>query len=718
MTYFQSNMPPRALQKSLYQIAILLSLALLWSILAVSGLRSGLADSGLFLVSVGVFGLAGIWLPFLALPPAPGDDRPSPSAAALAMVLGPILPVMGIGLGVVATWSMAIVVALIVLRNRKAIVQAFLPPTRHNLIKLGGGSMLLAAFLIFSGASWRIFIPEALSLGIGQADSYFHVAISKVFATFRIPSTGGDGLAFQHYHFGSHIVAAGLAEAGASRVSLVYVYWGLILLKVQLLWGLVWSNLLLARAGTQPTALFPLFAYAWAFMLLGPLESESFMLAIAVFAGVVPLICRLFTVPIREELSSKLSTRVDWLIVVTAAFICTTTKVSVGFYCAVAMLWGLWRGRADRRQTLLLLICLAALGAYTVLLVMPFEQSLAESGIGVLLGSYAQYASAVTLVSYGLPCLVLWAYLHDLQISAGPLGPPRGRSISVNLQFSHLDSAASIYRRMTGDGLMQLHLICLFACALVLATIPIGNGMAYFSYVLLFLPALVAPAWLHAAYASVREVRIIVLGCSSATAVYLTVAFCFALATNVSTITRSAQQQTISALRDADDGPGLGKRIIGRSWRETGSFFGLLKGQLEQTAWQSLLTQIRNQGSATSWRVFVPPSADEFWSRLKHGQNNPYWCLQAHLMIPAELGTPLIYGIAPLKYEAGCSPIAGLYGFGKHQNHHRTRDMSDQQLCEVARARNVSSVYVLNTISQPEANRQLQCVAGEVKPAR
>jgi hypothetical protein len=266
-------------------------------------------------------------------------------------------------------------------------------------------------------------------------------------------------------------------------------------------------------------------------------------------------------------------------------------------------------------------------------------------------------------------------------------------------------------RRLSDDGLMQLHLLFLGACLLVLAVMPIGNGMAYFSYVLLFLPALVAPAWLHAGYAAAREVRIVVLGVGAATTLYLATVFGFNLATTVSTLTRSAQQQTAAALQDANDGAGLGRRVIARSWRETTTLFGHLRRQLEHTAWHGLLQQIGAASAVANLQVYVPPAADEFWLRLKRGQTNPHWCLESHLMIPAQLGIPLIHGIAPLRYEAGCSPIAGLYGFGKQQDAHRTRELSEQQLCEIAQARHLGAVYILNAISTPAANRILACTA-------
>jgi hypothetical protein len=254
-----------------------------------------------------------------------------------------------------------------------------------------------------------------------------------------------------------------------------------------------------------------------------------------------------------------------------------------------------------------------------------------------------------------------------------------------------------------------MHLLCLGACLLVLALVPIGNGMAYFSYVLLFLPALVAPAWLYAAHGAAREVRVVVFATGAVTAAYLVVAFSFNLATTYSTLARTAQQQTAAALRDPLEDAGMGRRAIARSWRESRTLLGHLRRQIEQTRWQALLRRIGEANLTVPLQVYAPPAADEFWLRLRQGQNNPHWCLEGHLMIPAELGIPMLLGVAPLKYESGCSPIAGLYGFGKYQDAHRTRDLTDPQLCEIARSRGVGAIYVLGAISVMPANRLLRC---------
>ena len=704
---------PPSPRPTLFRIAVLLSLALLWAIAATAVLRSGLADSGMFLAAIAAFGLASIWLPFLALSTQTGDATPSFGVASAALVIGPILPVLGLGMGVAATGLAAASVAYAGVRHRKSIAQVL--SGRGDLLRLFGGSLLLAGFIVTSGAPWRLYVPEAISLGVAQADSYFHVAIAQMIAAFRIPSSGGDGLALQRYHFGSHIVAAGLADAGASRASLVYVYWGLIVLKVQLLWALLWGSLVLARSADRPTRTFPLLAYAMAFLLLGPLESESFMLGMAVFAGAAPLMCSLFT---RNDLDTW-SYRFGLLTILIAAFICATAKVSVGYFCGVTLGWMLWRGRANRLNALLLLAGLAALGAYTISLVLPFEQSLAASGVGILIGSYAQYATLVTLLSYALPCIVLWAYFHDLRMTGDCGDAGDGSRTGVNLQFSRARNGQGMYQRLVSSaGLMQLHALCLASCVLALLTVPIGSGMAYFSYVLLFLPALARPAWLLAAYVSAREVRRAVLGIGLLCGVYLTVAFAATLAHTISMLTRSVQDQTAAAFRDVNAGAGLGRRVIEKSLRQSGTLFGHFRSQLEHTAWANMLNRIKAARIGSDLQVFASPSAEEFWTRLGPGRGNPYWCLQPHLMIPAELGMPMIRGIAPLKYEAGCSAIAGLYGFGKYQDAHRTADLSDQQLCSIAKARDLDGIYVLNAISAVEGNRVLLCTENKVHGVR
>ncbi len=563
---------------------------------------------------------------------------------------------------------------------------------------------MLAIVVVAAGAPWRLFIPEAITLGIAQADTLFHVAIAQIAAQFSIPSTGGDGLTLQHYHFGSHLAAAGLSAASDSSAALIYVYWGAVLLKVQALWAF-W--LAATMMGKQRTLLLPSIAYATLFLLLCPLESESFMLAIAVFVGAVPLICTMIS---RDDQKTN-AFRSGLPTVLLAAIACAAAKVSVGYFVGASLALMAWRRRGNLADVMLLAVGAVILGLITVSFVLPFEQSLAETGLRVLLASYAQYATMTALMSYLLPAFVVWACVAGLGVKATRVGGDDGEQTQLHIHYISDTAHSSWFQRlMRADGLVQLHALCLAACLLVLVTVPIGAGMFYFSYVLLILPALISPTWLSAACAPGSGGRRILIVTATLCCVYLSGGFAFTLVNTIGSITHGAQQLTAPEYRNAHDGDGLSKLVIADSLRQSGTPFGTLRLQVQNTQWAELLRSLR-QASAGSMQVFVPPAVEDFWTRLKVGGTNPYWCMQPHLMIPSQTGIPMIFGIAPLKYETGCSPFAGLYGFGKHQDMHRTRELSDEQLCEIARNRSVDAVYVLDSVEPPERNRILRCGA-------
>jgi hypothetical protein len=53
---------------------------------------------------------------------------------------------------------------------------------------------------------------EGLAVGKGHIDTLFHTDIAQMIKTYAIPSTGIDGLVFNPYHFGSHILAESLSS--------------------------------------------------------------------------------------------------------------------------------------------------------------------------------------------------------------------------------------------------------------------------------------------------------------------------------------------------------------------------------------------------------------------------------------------------------------------------------------------------------------------------
>jgi hypothetical protein len=706
------------------EIAVLLSLAVLWAFLLILGCRSGLADGSLRVFSVCTFCLAAIWLPVYATSLQFENRLLDHATASLIVILALLSPLLGFVFGKFAVWVVWAGLAGVLIQLRAYVATAF-QLSFVRLFRLLSISLFFAILTLLVTSPWRLFVPESISLGVAVADSYFHVAIAQMLASFGVPSTGGDGLSIQHYHFGSHAVAAGLARAASAKASLVYVYWGAVSLKLQLLWMIAWSSLRLVEHPLQDGASRRALGGATIFLLLGYafFASESFLFAIAVLVGIAPLACRLFT---DAESPSSSSYRAALVVLFIAALVCATAKVSVGYYCAAFIVWIMWVGRRDRIHLVICATGLLVLAAYTVLVVVPFEISLIRAGLGVLLASYAQYLNLTTLISYAIPSLILAAYLVDprLSLRRRSLG---GREITIfQASLAECPSWRSLYTRVrSGNGLMQLLAVALAACLGVLFVLPIGSNFGYFSGVLLFVSALPVSLWLleiNRWDALSKALRYAVPVTCGIIGVVLGYAFLTDFKRQLPLMTHAAWAQTAPELRRESDEPGqpgLMKRQMLQSLASSGTILGFLRTQIDQTAWRKLLTGLDERRENTgSLRVYVPPSAEEFWTRLATGsigakaqtQLNPYWCLQAHLMIPAEIGVPLVLGVAPRRYESICAtPGLIIYGFGKDQDSHRTRELSDQELCERTRAEHVDLIYVLHSISMPTDNRYVNC---------
>ncbi len=78
--------------------------------------------------------------------------------------------------------------------------------------------ILAAVFGVFLGFQFwggdyhnPLFI-EKIALGTAHADTLFHAAIANMIRTFHVPGNGLDNPAYLHYHWGSHVLFAGLSE--------------------------------------------------------------------------------------------------------------------------------------------------------------------------------------------------------------------------------------------------------------------------------------------------------------------------------------------------------------------------------------------------------------------------------------------------------------------------------------------------------------------------
>jgi len=77
------------------------------------------------------------------------------------------------------------------------------------LILIVGGSLVTTIY--GQGYLHPLFL-EKMALGLVHRDTLFHAAVCHLFENFYIPSTGLHGVQYLHYHYGSHVIFAGLAK--------------------------------------------------------------------------------------------------------------------------------------------------------------------------------------------------------------------------------------------------------------------------------------------------------------------------------------------------------------------------------------------------------------------------------------------------------------------------------------------------------------------------
>lgn len=701
--------PIDSLRPRLVEASIALTVAAAVSFAALHALRSGLGDPPRAAFCMWLNCLLPIW--FSACTALVLDKsaarRSVVSSAALTVAL--LFPALGLVLGryvcIIAGAATAAFVLISIAHLRGM--------TFKSILRALIAGVALAFLVLASSAPGRLLLPEQMTLGLAQADNLFHIAIAQMIAHHGFPSLGADGLTYEHYHFASHAVAAGLSNAAGASVALVYTYWGALSLKLELLWALLLSGVFLSpRTPNAPAIrILPRVFYAMLILILSDsLESESFLLGLAIYIGLLPVLCYLV-----DEKTESPTFYGGLLLAVITSCACAVAKVSVGFYCAVALLWIAWMHRKDFRTLLVAFAGLVILGAGTVLFLSPTDLTVTSQGLVIIVMAYVGYFGWTALLSYGLPLLLIVIAITRPQFARTAERATLLRlSVAVEALRPKLQTFSSAARTFLElDAAVQLSALSLAACVAVLVVVPIGGNMAYFSVVLLVAGGCVLPSTLlRASDIEISRrplsvglwVLVFVVGLACAEQ------FATAAARTVATLFRTAWADSGDPAAQTPAG-GMAGRQIAQSIHGTGTVFGLLHQEIDTLPWNVLMRDIRDKSALPGGLVVhVTPSADDLWRRLTAG--SPYWCMAAQLMIPAETGVIEIRSIAPVEIEHECAPKGVLwYGFGRNQDLHRTGNLSVDQLCRAASLARARRIYMLSSIAQPSKNEIIDCAA-------
>jgi len=697
---------PVELLRQLNNLAALFTLSAVWMLLAIALLRAGLGDSTSNQLSSCIFLCLSIWLPIFAIARA---KEYWIEAGAIAWTVSIIFPLLGLFLGQAATFVALGILGLIAVDfHRKT------PKTDQSKFwKILSGSIVLATVLLSVGSADRFFMPEEIDLGTAHSDTYFHIALSGMISKFLVPTIGADGLEFIKYHFGSHLVAAGLSKSSGARVAEVYVYWGAVNLRLQLLWGILWCSMSLLPKHSYP---FQIRARLLLLMLFACLtaslfNSESFLLACAILMGAMPLLAYYVTLvggPIYRHYWQL-------LIILGIASICAAIKVSVGYFVAVVLIYSCCVNVKDWKRWVITITGLFALAIGTVILFAPRDVALSQAKFNIIFSSYLQLATLTTLLSILLPIAILAVQLVSLrQLSYSAYDQKKTFHISfVSFKVNNFSSFFKVQRAQAGGS--QILFISLLACIVVVFTMPIGSNLGYFFAVLLVMSIALIPIGFFSTISTLKHfslVKLLGLGLAATITVHF-LTFGFQFATQMLKIAACAgcnldQPANTSQSIAIEVRP---KHRLLSSLREHRTLWTTTQSLINSSQWHVLIQSIEqfavNQPGTV---IFVPPTNELFWTRLK--RVNPYWCLSPQLMIPAQAGVPMLRGISPAQLELECATTGLIwYGFGKEQYAHRTDEFNNQELCKMAVSKGFNRIYVLNSIDHTEQNSKLLCTA-------
>lgn len=659
-----------------------LAAALAFAILFLA--RSGLADAAGAVAVLFALTILPVWFSAALL----HFSRTATSAACVLIsgsAAGLLLPVVALAAGpAVAPVALTVLAAAIL-----ASVRIWAPGLIQRPFAAALCILLFAAiFLLFTAPS-RLFMPEAIALGRALSDNYYDIAIAQMLGHYGAISTGGDGLALHSYHFLSHLIAAGLGRTAALPIPYVYLYWAALGLKLQFVWAVFAAGLLLAPPLDR--ALLPRLAFSGLVMLLvGGLESESFLEGAALFTATLPLL-----VALAQE-DEKTPSFGALALAPVAILLCAFAKLSAGFFGGVALLVALWQLRQHRVKAAFLATGLLLIVPPVYVLVLPKDLGMATAPLFLRLQDYYQnYFVPSTAFSFLLPVLVI------ILLELKPHMLRNGQAMTIHWN-------AIVWRTAwrNAEPASRIVALCLSACLAVVIAQRIGSNISYFSLHLYLLALLLLPLALRRADLAVPRIWAM-----------RTIAVMLAWMLAVSTIPFVSELTPLlgSFYRAASGrGPTYDGHVpaeLRQSLHETGTPFGTLHRRIAATPWEHFIVALDRQAATLNGKmvVEVAPDADKVWRRLQGG-SSAWWCMAPHMMIPAETGLAQIRSMAPEKIEQECAPPGILwYGFGKDQDAHRAAELGDTERCALARPMGARAVYVLRSYDDLSRNRLVSC---------
>jgi hypothetical protein len=679
-------------------------------------LRLGLGDAPTQVASMLVLAILPVWLSAWAIPAFGRSARSAALAGMMSLFAGMSLPVFGLVAGRVIIVIAAATLLFCAWREHTAL--------RRALLSAWPGMILLAGvtggLVILLSAPLRLFMSEALLLGVAPSDNYWHMAIAQMIAHYHTVSIGGDGLVRQNYHFLFHFLVAGTAKAAGASVPLAYGYWSALTAKLQLIWSLYCAGILLFRTGDDgPAGAWWRLIYVWiAACFVAGFENESFILGTAYLAAYMPLIIVL----LRGGPQADGSSMVALILACAGIFLVATAKVSAGYFGAIGLVLLTWTWRSNLRAALIV-VTLVVLAAYTELLLIPKELVLSDSTFSILVMSYLTYLNRGILLHYLLPTLLIVVYLwrprgqltfdRSGALSASITGTPRlvMRGSLPNWIVQGRGAFRPLRWLLLADVNAQLIFLLLLGTLFVLFAIPIGDNVWDFSGILFGVSLLLLPMTVGETlniHLTDRPIKWLL-------AITLTLQIFWAGALFVFNGNDSLQQALVSLYRaasgSATNQSSGAKEDIVLSLKTTRKPLTRLHDLIEQSPAARLERDLKRESASVNGdiAVHIPPAADDVWHYFLTAAPDK-WCLYPHLWVPAVTGLVEIRSVPPQAIQKICAP-PGItwYGYGRNQDLHRTADFTPEALCALARPLGARKVYRLMSYRDVSHNSVLIC---------
>ena len=718
--FSESNFPGGGrqwLSEMLYAGAIASTAGASLAFLAQLALRLGLGDT---LPQVGVIFILSV-LPFWLTAGAVSAFGSRPSAAAISIsggiigaVLLPLLVWAANGLFFLSVVALLLLASLWV--GRGPLSRALLR-CKSSIIFV---AIVSATLSIVFTQPLRLYLPEALTLGLAPTDNYWHAAISQMIRHYGAVSIGADGLETQKFHFLTHALIAAFSKASSAGVPVVYGYWSSLTIKLLLIWSTYCATLLLFPVEREKglASLAWRFVFAWlAAVLVRGFEVETFVLGDALFFAYLPTLLLLIRARPGDKIFGLAFT------CCTAIFICALAKLTLAYYEAIGLILVIWHFRTRPVYVFLFGATIIGLLFFAHYLIIPPELYLTHTTASIFLTSYLMYFARGTLIHYALPAFLLavclWQPRGVLRIAnrgvaldlRANLPPPNYNHLPYQWmkRVGGLSRTLSYFFSLGSDA--QYLFLALLGCVFVLVAIPIGDNVWDFSAGLYSLSLLLLPSVLG------KELNIRLLDGP----VKFILAFSLASALLIASPGflfdgAGSLLHTIVTLHGVASGNVDGKNsgtkdAILASWRETRTPFATLRKLVDKSPTARLVESIKRQVQATSGGlvVHIPPDANEVWHHLEFGSPTK-WCMVGHLVIPAEVGIAEIRSIAPDSIERECRPPGMTwYGFGSFQDLHRSQPFSHEQICMLAKSINADKVYLLKSYDDLSKNSIEDC---------